>query len=283
VFYQLFEIHFGSHRTQKNMNEKFTTFSLKQLLHRTGSVNMEAVERLLDSTSISATDVETGQTLLETACRTNNLGLAKFCYRKGAELNLLTASGETVFNIAVQRRSYRLMECLRMYGVKVNSCDAEGRTGLHIATSQNDIDAICRLIEWGADVNARDKCKRTPLHYAAIAGHLDTAMFLLEIGADLNAMDEKEYTAVALAEANDRFALMDRLVMLGGRGHRLHEEQTRSDSARPKYGVDENLERSVRFKANLGDVKISPLYLRKNSSLNRLGKYSQGSSVSLPN
>jgi ankyrin repeat protein len=255
------------------------TFSLKQLINRTGSMNMEAVDRLLDSTSISATDVETGQTLLETACRTNNLSLAKFCYRKGADLNLLTANGETPFNIAVQRKSYRMMECLRMYGVKVNSCDTEGRTGLHVATSQNDIDAICRLIEWGADVNARDKHMRTPLHYAAIAGNVETAMFLLEIGADLNAMDDKEYTAVAHAEANDRFALMDRLVMLGGRGHRLHEEENRSDSARPKYGVDESQERSVRFKSSIGDVKISPLYLRKNSSLNRLGKYASTPSL----
>ncbi|KAF4740140.1 hypothetical protein FOZ63_015487 [Perkinsus olseni] len=48
-------------------------------------------------------------------------------------------------------------------------------------------------------------------------------MLLLELGADLNAEDSKEYTAVAHAEANDHFQLMDRLISLGGRGHRLHE------------------------------------------------------------
>jgi len=245
---------------------------------------METLDRLLDSTSIAATDVETGQTLLEFACRSNNLSLAKFCYRRGADLNQFTATGQSPFNIAVENRSYKMMECLRMYGVKVNSSDQFGRTGLHVATSRNDIDAICRLIEWGADVNARDRESKTPLHYAAIAGHLDTAMFLLEIGADLNAMDEKEYTAVAHAEANDHFALMDRLVMLGGRGHRLLTEQAEPrDAPRPKFGVDETKQRSLRFKAPLGEVRVSPLYLRKNSSLSRLGKYASSPSLQVMN
>lgn len=164
------------------------------------------------------------------------------------------------------------MECLRMYGVKVNSGDSEGRTALHIATSQSDVDAICRLIEWGADVNARDKQRRTPLHYAAMAGHMEIAMFLLELGADLNSMDDKEYTPVAHAEAHDHFQLMDRLLMLGGRGHRLHEH-----SERLRNGIDENEELTLRGRAPLGEVKVSPLYLRKNSSLSRLGKYASTS------
>ena len=256
---------------------KCMKFNLKTMIARNGSVMMDILERILESTSISAIDVETGQTLLEYACRTNNLSLAKFCYRRGADLTSFTLAGDTPFNIATRNKSYRLMECLRMYGVKVNSGDSEGRTALHIATSQSDIDGICRLIEWGADVNARDCKRRTPLHYAAMGGHFETAMFLLELGADLNAMDEKEYTAVAHAEANDHFQLMDRLVLLGGRGHRLHE-QSDLTAQLPKYGVDETKEVTLRSRSPLGEVKISPLYLRKNSSLNRLGKYAASTS-----
>jgi len=253
-------------------NEKCKKFNLKQLISRSGSVNMEALERVLGNTCISAVDVETGQTLLEYACRTNNLSLAKLCYRRGADLHAFTLSGDTAFNIATKNKSYRLMECLRMYGVKVNSGDSEGRTALHIATSQSDVDGICRLIEWGADVNARDEKRRTPLHYASMAGHFETAMFLLELGADLNAMDDKAYTAVAHAESSDHFQLMDRLVLLGGRGHRMHEEIECNDLL-PKYGVDEAKEMTLHSHSPLGDVRGSPLYLRKNSSLNRLGKY----------
>ena len=251
---------------------KCMKFNLKQMIGRNGSVVMEIVDRVLENTSISAVDVETGQTLLEYACKCNNLSLAKFCYRRGADLHAFTLTGDTAFNIATRNKSYRLMECLRMYGVKVNSGDKEGRTALHIATSQSDIDGICRLIEWGADVNARDTKRRTPLHYAAMGGHFETAMFLLERGADLNAMDEKGYTAVAHAEASDHFQLMDRLVLLGGRGHRLHE-QSELTVLLPKYAVEESKETTLRSKSPLGEVKISPLYLRKNSSLSRLGKY----------
>ena len=54
---------------------------------------------------------------------------------------------------------------------------------------------------------------------------MKTTMLLLEVGADMNAKDDREYTAVAHAEANNHFVLMDRLVQLGGRGHGLHQKK----------------------------------------------------------
>jgi hypothetical protein len=235
--------------------EKSMTFNLKQIVTKNGMILMNMLERLLETTSINARDVETGQTLLEYACHTGNIGLAKLCYRRGASLSQRTLSGDTPFNIATKNRRYDLMEFLHLYGVKVNSADAEGRTALHIATANNDIDAICRLIEWGADVNLKDKKKRTPLHMASIGGHQRVTMLLLEIGADMNAKDEKEYTAVAHAEANDHFGLMDRLVQLGGKGHGLQQQA---------------LEKTKSMK-NLGELPVSER-MYKSSSLGRIGK-----------
>merc|ERR1712072_676453 len=223
-----------------------------------GTILMNMLERLLESTSINARDVETGQTLLEYACLTGNIGLAKLCYRRGASLSARTLSGDTPFNISVKHKRYDLMEFLHTYGVRVNSCDAEGRAALHVATACNDVDAICRLIEWGGDVNLRDKKERTPLHFAAIGGHTKVTMLLLELGADMNAKDYQEFTAVALAEANDHFALMDRLIQLGGKGHGLHAA---------RGGTDQK-GRNVRA---LGDLNVSAGML-KSSSLGRLGK-----------
>ncbi|KAF4669919.1 hypothetical protein FOZ61_002480 [Perkinsus olseni] len=202
---------------------KCQTFNLKQIITRNGTVLMNVLERMLETTSINAKDAETGYTLLEYACRTHNMGLAKLCYRRGAPLEAKMDSGDTPFTIATRQRDYRMMEFLYTYGVRINSKDAEGKAALHVATACNDVDAICRLIEWGADVNLRDNRQRTPLHFAAAGGHIKVTMLLLELGADLNAEDSKEYTAVAHAEANDHFQLMDRLISLGGRGHRLHE------------------------------------------------------------
>lgn len=257
--------------------KKCTKFNLKQLLNKNGAVNMDLLDRLLDSTSIAATDVESGQTLLDFACRTNNISLAKLCYRRGANLHACSSSGETPFNIATTNKSYRLMECLRMYGVKVNAGDDTGKTALHVSASLSDVDGVCRLIEWGADINVRDSSGRTPLHYAAIAGHFDMTMFLLELGADLNAVDSKRFTAVAHAEAHDHFKLMDRLLLLGGRGHQL-DDANRSNSMLPRCAIDERTALTERLREPLGHVKIAPLYLKKNSSLNRLGKYASSSS-----
>lgn len=240
--------------------EKLKTFNLKQIVTRNGTVLMNMLERLLETTEIDARDVETEQTLLEYACHTGNMGLAKLCYRRGANLSAKTQKGETAFNIVTQNKRYDLMEFLHTYGVKVNSADAKGRTALHVAAANDDVDGVCRLMEWGADVNIKDDKKRTPIHVAAASGNMKTTMLLLEVGADMNAKDDREYTAVAHAEANNHFVLMDRLVQLGGRGHGLHQKKE-NDMARSK---------SAKM---IGELVVSAGLL-KSSSLGRIGKVS---------
>lgn len=237
--------------------DKLKTFNLKQIVTRNGTVLMNMLERLLDMTEIDAHDVETEQTLLEYSCNSGNMGLAKLCYRRGANLSARTRKGDTAFNIVTRNKRYDMMEFLHTYGVKVNSADADGLTALHVAAGNNDVDSVCRLLEWGADVNARDNKRRTPIHIAARGGNTKVTMLLLEVGADMNAKDEREYTAVAHAEANNHFQLMDRLVQLGGRGHGL---QTKS----------KDLDRS-RSAKQIGELVVSAGML-KNSSLGRIGK-----------
>jgi len=218
---------------------------------------MNMLERLLETTEIDARDVETDQTLLEYACQTGNMGLAKLCYRRGANLSCRTKKNDSYFNIVTQNKRYDLMEFLHTYGVRVNHQDGEGRTALHVAAGNNDADAICRLLEWGADVNLCDFKKRSPLHIAARSGHMQVAMLLLEVGADLNAKDEKEYTAVAHAEAQNRFALMDRLVDLGGKGHGLSVAATLTKA---KTNIKQ-----------IGELSVTASML-KSSSMGRIGK-----------
>mmetsp|Transcript_75614 Transcript_75614/g.208612 ORF Transcript_75614/g.208612 Transcript_75614/m.208612 type:complete len:708 (+) Transcript_75614:103-2226(+) len=237
--------------------EKQTTFNLEQVVTRHGTVLMNMLERLLETTDIDAFDVKTDQTLLEYACQTGNMGLAKLCYRRGAKLSAKTGKGETCFNIVTRNKRYDMMEFLHTYGVKVNSADATGRSALHIAAGSDDVDAVCRLLEWGADVNCRDNKKRTPIHIAAAGGNMKTTMLLLEVGADMNAKDEREYTAVAHAEANNHFVLMDRLVQLGGRGHGLQSKAP--DLAKTKSTKQ------------IGELVVSAGML-KSSSLGRIGK-----------
>jgi len=239
--------------------EKLKTFNLKQIVTRNGTVLMNMLERLLETTEIDAHDVETEQTLLEYACQTGNVGLAKLCYRRGANLSARTKKGDTAFNIVTKTKRYDMMEFLHKYGVKVNSCNVDGETALHIAAMSNDVDGVCRLIEWGADVNIRDSKRKTALHVAAAGGHFNVTMLLLEVGAEMNAQDEKGYTPAARAEASNHFALMDRLVMLGGKGHGLSQK-----------GAGIASSKSSRM---LGDLNVSPQML-KSSSLGRIGKIS---------
>jgi len=233
---------------------KATTFNLKQVVQKNGMILMNILERILETTAIDATDVETNRTLLEHAAIHGNMSLAKLCYRRGMNMSALTAKGETAFTIATAQKNYGMMEFLHLYGVKANSQDGKGQTALHIATSINDVDGICRMIEWGADVNLRDNERRTPLHHAARHGHMDVAMLLLELAADMNARDVKDFTAVAHAEANDHFKLMDRLVELGGK---LYNSFTAYDNAT--------------ITEQIGTVD-QPKFMKKSVSLLRLKK-----------
>jgi len=236
--------------------EKLKTFNLKQIVTRNGTVLLNMLERLLETTEIDARDVETEQTLLEYACTTGNLGLAKLCYRRGAALAARTSKGDTPFNIVTKAQRYDMMEFLHTYGVKVNSADKDGKTALHCAAHNNDVDSMCRLIEWGADVNIRDRVRRTPIHHAAAAGNMKATMLLLEVGADMNATDSKLFTAAAHANFNDHFPLFDRLISLGGRRHGQLDTLNKSAS-----------------QTRLGELKVSTGML-KSSSLGRIGKIS---------
>lgn len=234
--------------------EKLKTFNLKQIVTKNGTVLMNMLERLLDTTEIDANDVETEQTLLEFACQTGNISLAKLCYRRGANLAARSKKGGTALNIVTKSKRYDMMEFLHTYGVKVNSSDADGHTALHIAAGNNDVDAICRLIEWGADVNIRDNMRRTAIHHAASKGNEEVTYLLLELGAELNAKDAKDYTPAYCAEAGNHFDLMERLEKLGGKNP--FTKGSASTNTKPKP---------------LGDINVSPQTL-KSSSLGRIGK-----------
>jgi len=231
--------------------DKLKTFNLKQIVTRNGTVLMNMLERLLETTDINACDVETEQTLLEYACSTSNMGLAKLCYRRGAKLASTTRKGDTPFNIVTRNKRPDMMEFLHTYGVKVNSCDKDGQTALHIASKNDDVDSICRLIEWGADVNIRDFNNQTPIHLAAAAGNTNATMLLLEVGAGMNAKDDRLYTAVEHANMNSHFALFDRLTLLGGKRHTQIATSTKK----------------------VGEIIIGAGML-KSSSLGRIGKIS---------
>jgi ankyrin repeat protein len=239
--------------------DKLKTFNLKQIQTGNGTVLMNMLERLLETTEIDARDVETEQTLLEFACQTGNMGLAKLCYRRGANLSALTKKGETAFNIVTKSKRYDLMEFLHLYGVRINSADATGKTALHVAAASNDVDGVCRLMEWGADVNIKDKKKQTPIHMAAAAGNMNTTMLLLECGADMNAKDDREYTAVAHAGQNNWFELMDKLVRLGGKDHGLQQKSQAATKG------------ATSATKAVGELVVSAGVL-KSSSLGRIGK-----------
>ena len=89
------------------------------------------------------------------------------------------------------------------------------------------------------------------------------------LGANLNSVDVKDYTAVAHAEANDHFKLMDRLVLLGGRGHKMSAKIV---APLPRGGLTDADEVTAKG-VKLGKVSVSPVYLKKTAPIGRLNKF----------
>ena len=153
----------------------------------------------------------------------------------------------------------------------------EQKLAQRFGTSRGPVrDALLRLTQEGALVYEANKGVRvtSPLNdeERSVVANLRLTLEKHCLGKfieKMNAKDEKEYTAVAHAEANDHFSLMDRLIALGGRGHGLQAAMA-GGSAGSDDAAKAALEKKMRD--NMGSVSVSAGTL-KASALGRLGKW----------
>jgi ankyrin repeat protein len=98
-----------------------------------------------------------GWTALFFAADTNNINLAKFLVRKGADINVKDNEGFTPLHEAVVKNSYEVAKFLIEKGANVNAKDNYGYTPLHIASLYGNPKMVLLLIKHKADINAKDK------------------------------------------------------------------------------------------------------------------------------
>uniref|UniRef100_A0A0G4HAQ6 Uncharacterized protein n=1 Tax=Chromera velia CCMP2878 TaxID=1169474 RepID=A0A0G4HAQ6_9ALVE len=199
--------HGSDKRGQFNAKLK-STFRLSEVIGKRGNVRLSALDSLLQNTHIDARDLSSPHdTLLEYACRTGNLSLAKLCYRRGSSLGKRKElpdwadkmqkekereqrekEGEigtrTVSSLALTlNRNKKAVDPLQI-----------GATPMHIATRARQYDIINFLVSYGVKPNATDGSNRTALHVAAELNDVDAICRLAELGADVNWRDRDRRT-----------------------------------------------------------------------------------------
>jgi ankyrin repeat protein len=126
--------------------------------------------------------------------------IVELLLQKGANPNLLRASGETVLMTAAFAGNVKAVEALLARGANPNAKEkVKGQTALMWAASEGHLDVTRALLAHGAEVDARSMRESTALHLTARQGRIDMVRLLLDAGADINAKAADKSTALVVA------------------------------------------------------------------------------------
>ncbi|KAF5665085.1 ankyrin protein 3 [Fusarium heterosporum] len=172
------------------------------------------VEALLDR---GASPISQGRGGFSTLCQAvyyDRKEVVELLLRRGADIELATASGRQALHFAVNsKESEAIMEVLLRYGADIDARDLAGQTLLFEAVHKwgtrnpmDSLDMIKFLIVNGADINARDFDGRSCLLKAAGTTALsmtlspgDLLKFLVENGADIHVQDSAGQSCLHIA------------------------------------------------------------------------------------
>ncbi len=188
-----------------------------------------------------------GMTTLMQAARQGQFEVAKVALDKGADPNILDPDDGTALFLALNGHHPDIVKLLLDRGANPNQADPYGYTPLMAAALGHDTKSVSLLLAHGADVNQKDPHDETALLNDAVSemeadygkrhhfydprdiGHwrmtwpagrpvpTATAALLLAHGADVNASDQWGNTALSLARASGKTALVKLLLAHGAK------------------------------------------------------------------
>jgi len=206
---------------------------------------------------------KTGQDPIHVAARRGNAELVALLLKAGADAAKAGNGGETPIDIALASRNIGIADALIAGGAKLDRPDARLHTAinngqtdlvrwlllkgippgpavLHDAALKGHIETIRLLIENGASVTGVNDGGATALHDAALAGHAAAVDLLLAKGAVIDARDSGGRTPLFLAASWGRRAAVELLLERGA------SKLTRDNSGKsPREAALENSHKEV--------------------------------------
>lgn len=155
-----------------------------------------------------------GVSALALAVRSNSAEVVSLLISKGADLNVVDASGDNLAAYLIQGYAPQRVELfeakaklLEEKGFKLNTPQKNGNTLYHLAMAKDDLALLKRLESLKLDVNLKNSEGLTVLHKAALTAKNDAILkYLLGIGAKKEITTEFKETAFDLAKENEYLA-----------------------------------------------------------------------------
>jgi len=122
---------------------------------------------------------------------------------KGADIRVLSSTGESVLYAAAQKGRTPVVQMLiKEHGLSANEAGIGNNTPLMAAAHQGHWNLVQYLCEAAADVNATNQIGWSPLFMASQMGHTPVVKFLLDKGADPNSTNHQGTAPLLMASLN---------------------------------------------------------------------------------
>ncbi len=191
-------------------------FRFKTELEKETDISVIQSKFQKENIDLNKTKNNTGDNLLLSAVKANNIPLMESLISMGVDLNSKGNRNQTALHIATELNNKDMVALLIDAKADVNIMGENNNTPLHIATEQNNKDMVALLIDAKADVNQKNKYGNTALHIAAQKQNTAMAKMLIEKGADVNLKtDSTEYTPLHYAVKTNNKDMVKLLIEKG--------------------------------------------------------------------
>jgi ankyrin repeat protein len=163
---------------------------------------------------------------LLSAIQEDHEAIVKILLKKGANVNIVDATGQTMLIKATERGHARMVQLLLQHGAEIDHLNNERFTALDLACAACHASIVKLLLSAGANANTSGSSSNTPLHWAAmhnseyensVENQLETTKLLLESEAKMaiNLINDQRQTPLLYAIRKGKTELV-RLLLQNG-------------------------------------------------------------------
>ena len=208
----------SGHKLLANWILENDRFSYDFLLHKAAAVgNTQTLKLLLDRNPdrINERDAD-GKTALHKACAKNSVSAVDLLCSSGADIDSLDEEGRTPLSHSCTKGLIEVVGVLLANGADVSKPDAQGHGPIHGAARLVQTSILELLLDHKADIEQKARNDETALYLAAAGGKEAVVQLLIRQGVNLDALVlPNRNTAVAKAIYNSHITVAQTLIEAG--------------------------------------------------------------------
>lgn len=218
-------ISIGGGGGQETQNDKRSSFAIAADAAYNGDIKTLSAIIKKNKKLVNATETiphkdggeVSGWTMLMSAAKNNNIGVARLLVVSGANVNVLNSDGLSAIWIAAAVGNTEIVKYLLSVGVKKDVQAPYGTSPLMAAAGGGHLDTVNVLIKAKANLDLKHKDGDTALFFAIAEKHALVALTLIDAGAELNLVNKFDATPLTLAVDRKNIQATRRLLEMGAK------------------------------------------------------------------